>query len=271
MACRRSLSSLAVVTSLLFTTTASYTVQPGDTLSEIAQRFGVSVASLTEANGLADPHRVRDGVQLTIPGAAGAVGEGTGGHLVAPGETLSGIAARYGVSVQAVAAENGIAMVDFVREGRRLRMPAAGSPPAAPSGVATPARVPRGEVGALLDATARRYGVDPATVKALAWQESGWNQAAVSSANAVGIMQVLPSTGRFVSTLVGRPLDLSDPVDNVEAGVAFLRYLDRLTGGDQRTTLAGYYQGLRSLRENGAYPDTERYIDNVLALRARFS
>jgi soluble lytic murein transglycosylase-like protein len=263
-----SLSSLLVVVALVFTATASYTVQPGDTLSEIAERFGVTVSSLTAVNGLADPHRVRDGVRLTIPGAGAAAGAGD--HLVAPGETLSGIAASHGVSVAALAAENGIAMVDLVREGRRLRLPAASAPSAA-AAPAAPARIPRAEVGALLDATARRYGVDPATVKALAWQESGWNQGVVSSANAIGIMQVLPSTGRFVSGLVGRPLDLSDPADNVEAGVAFLRYLDRLTGGDQRTTLAGYYQGLASLRRNGAYPDTERYIDNVLALRRRFS
>jgi N-acetylmuramoyl-L-alanine amidase len=113
--------------------------------------------------------------------------------------------------------------------------------------------------------------MSPAFVKAVAWQESGWNQQVVSSANAIGVMQVLPSTGRFVSSyLVGRTLDLNDPVDNVEAGVAFLRYLYRYTGGDVRMTLAGYYQGLRSVNQNGMYSDTVRYIDNVTALRARY-
>jgi N-acetylmuramoyl-L-alanine amidase len=87
----------------------------------------------------------------------------------------------------------------------------------------------------------------------------------------VGIMQVMPGTGEFVSReLAGRDLDLEDPRDNVEAGVLFLQYLWELTDGDAEQTLAGYYQGLRSVAENGRYDDTERYIANVLALRDRF-
>jgi N-acetylmuramoyl-L-alanine amidase len=155
---------------------------------------------------------------------------------------------------------------DLLLAGRRLHVPGGGS--TAPSVVHAGGRA---EVGVLLEQTAARYGLDPAMVKAVAWQESGWKQGVVSPDNAIGIMQVLPSTGRFVGdSLVGRSLDLSNPADNVEAGVAFLAYLRRLTGGDDRTTLAGYYQGLRSLRLNGPYTDTERYIDNVLALRGRF-
>jgi N-acetylmuramoyl-L-alanine amidase len=68
-------------------------------------------------------------------------------------------------------------------------------------------------------------------------------------------MQVMPATGDFISEhLVGRRLDLHDPRDNVIAGVAFLQYLWELTDGDVRQTLAGYYQGLRSVRQNGMYP-----------------
>jgi N-acetylmuramoyl-L-alanine amidase len=84
-------------------------------------------------------------------------------------------------------------------------------------------------------------------------------------------MQVMPDTGRFVShELVGRELDLEDPYDNVVAGIAFLQHLWELTDGDVEQTLAGYYQGLRSVRDHGMYDDTERYIANVLALRDRF-
>ncbi len=258
----RPLCSLLVLVALLLTGTASYTVQPGDTLSEIAERLGVSVAALASANGIANPDHVVDGTRLTMPGPAGGSG---GSHLVVFGETLSGIAARYGVGAAALAAENGMGVGDLLLAGRRLRIPSAGAPAVVRAGG-------RAEVGALLEETAARYGLDPAMVKAIAWQESGWQQHVVSPDKAIGIMQVLPSTGRFVGeSLVGRSLDLGNPVDNVEAGVAFLSYLGRLTGGDDRASLAGYYQGLRSVRVNGLYTDTTRYVDNVLALRARFS
>ena len=58
--------------------------------------------------------------------------------------------------------------------------------------------------------------------------------------------------------------------DNVRAGVLFLDELYALTGGDVRMTLAGYFQGLANVRRNGMFNATERYIDNVLALRERF-
>lgn len=256
----RSLRCLLVLAAMLLAGTASYTVQPGDTLSEIAARLGASVSALAAANGIENPHHIVDGTLLQVPGAA----SGAGTHHVALGETLSGIAARHGVPTATLATENGMAVGDLLLAGRTLRIPGG----SAPSVVRAAGRA---EVGALLERTAAAYGLDPAMVQAVAWQESGWKQNVVSDAGAVGIMQVLPSTGRWVSdALVGRPLDLNDPEDNVEAGVAFLVYLGRQTG-DDRTTLAGYYQGLRSLRVNGPYTDTERYIDNVLALRARFS
>ena len=81
----------------------------------------------------------------------------------------------------------------------------------------------------------------------------------------------MPATGDFISrNLVGRDLDLHDPRDNVIAGVAFLQHLWELTDGDVERTLAGYYQGLLSVRVNGMYPSTVSYVANVLALRERF-
>jgi hypothetical protein len=121
-----------------------------------------------------------------------------------------------------------------------------------------------------IERTARAYGWSPAFVKALAWQESGWQQHVTSSAGAVGIMQVLPETGAFVSRRAGRTFDLHNPADNVEAGVAFLDYLYGVTGRNAELTLAGYYQGLASVRHNGVFPATEQFIANVLALRERF-
>lgn len=198
-------------------------------------------------------------ILLTLAALAGG---GTAAYTVRPGDTLSGIAARLGVPLRALADANAITDPDRIFAGRRLRVPAAGGAPAAPA---------RADVAAQLERTARRYGWSPAFVKALAWQESGWNQGVRSPAGAVGVMQVMPGTGDFVARrLVGRSLDLRHTADNIEAGVAFLDYLYRLAGRDAELTLAGYYQGLASVRRHGMYGDTRRYIANVLALRERF-
>jgi N-acetylmuramoyl-L-alanine amidase len=272
---------LATIAALGIASSADYVIQPGDTLSSIAARNGTTVRQLVAANGISDPHRIIAGQRLSLSAAASrssapAGGAAQGSHTVRAGESLSVIARRHGVSVRQLASANGIADANLVRVGQRLTVPGAsggGSAAPAPASGAQPppASVTRANVGVLLDSTARRYGMSPAFVKAVAWQESGWNMNRVSSANAIGVMQVLPSTGRWVSrSLVGRTLDLNDPADNIEAGVAFLRYLYRHTGGDVRMTLAGYYQGLASVSRNGMYQDTERYIANVLALRERF-
>lgn len=183
-------------------------------------------------------------------------------YEVRAGDTLSAIAAREGVTVDALAAANDLADPDHILAGQRLEIPRSAAPAASTD---------RQAVGDLLERVARDHGWSPAFVKALAWQESGWDNDRVSSAGAIGIMQVMPGTGEFVSAhLVGRDLDLTDPEDNVVAGVAFLDHLWALTDGDVELTLAGYYQGLRSVRENGRYASTDRYIANVLALRERF-
>lgn len=204
------------------------------------------------------------GVALTLGGLWASA---SASYTVAMGDTLSAIAARHGLTIRGIAQENGLANPDRIYAGQRLRMPSRDG-----SGTGAAATAPaRGEVTALLEQTARRYGWNPAFVKALSWQESGWKQHVVSSVGAVGLMQVMPETGRFVSrALVGRTLDLRNPADNVEAGVAFLDYLYRETGRDPRLTLAAYYQGLASVRRHGLYNETERFVANVLALRERF-
>jgi LysM repeat protein len=267
----RPVRTLAAVTGMLLVASAGYTVRAGDTLSAIAQRLGVSASALADANGLDDPNRIVAGQVLELPGGGGGGGAGGRVHVVRSGETLSSIARRYGVSVSGLASANGLENPNAVRAGARLSVPGGGGGTVSGAAASSPIGASRAPIGELLGQTAREYGWRADLVKALAWQESGWNNGVVSSVGAVGVMQVLPSTGDFVSRyLVGRRLDLHDPADNVRAGVAFLDYLYDLTGGDVRMTLAGYYQGLASVRRNGVYAETERYVDNVLALRARF-
>lgn len=105
----------------------TYTLQAGDTLGAVARDHGVSVSALARANGIADPDRVYAGQVLTIPGGSGRGGGGAASgsrtHVIAPGETLGGIARRYGVSVSALARANGIADVNRIVAGRPLTVP----------------------------------------------------------------------------------------------------------------------------------------------------
>ena len=273
--CFRVLLGVLVVAAMAMSGSAGYTVRLGDTLSGIAAKHGVSVQALVNANRISNPNLIRAGQTLTVPsGSSGGTSTtpASGVHVVRPGETLMHISIRYGVKMSVIAAANGMSSLNLVYVGQRLRIP--GKSPSSTVATTAPNVGPttaRADVGVMLERTARKYGFHPRFVKALAFQESGWNQAARSSAGAVGVMQVLPSTGAFVSRyIVGRPLNLAKTQDNITAGVAFLKYLWRLTGGDVERTLAGYYQGLASVRANGMYPSTKRYIANVLALRARF-
>jgi len=115
-----------------------YVVQPGDTLSDIAVRHGITVAALVEANSIANADRVYVGQRLTIPGLGSSPVSATHNwriHRVQPGEHLSGIAARYGTTVAAIARANGIANPSLIYAGQLLRIPArASSSVAAPPG-----------------------------------------------------------------------------------------------------------------------------------------
>ena len=259
-----------LVAMLALSGSAGYTVRAGETLSGIAARLGVSTSSLASANGITNPNLIRAGQELNVPGAASGAATGGTVHTVRPGETLMGISIRYGVKMAVIASANGMSSLNLVYAGQRLRIPSGGGPAGAPAPSTGPTTA-RADVERMLTATAQRYGFRPAFIKAIAMQESGWNQSARSSVGAVGVMQVLPSTGEWVSRyLVGRQLDINNTQDNITAGVAFIAYLWDLTDGNVERTLAGYYQGLASVRENGMYPSTRSYIANILALRDRY-
>lgn len=248
---------------------AHYTVGVGDTASSIAARHGVTTQALVAANGISNPDLIVAGTQLAIPGQDTPVT-----HVVRPGETLSGIATRYGISVQALAAANGIADPDRIYSGIPLavRGPGDGAQQPAPTGGGgSPAG--RSEVRQLIAVTAASYGWRSAVPLGLAMQESGWNNAVVSSAGAIGLFQVLPTTGEWVGTyLLNRSVDLTDPADNVAAGMAYLDYLYNRFDGNVEWALAAYFEGPgRTERAGGpSTPGAQRYVDNVLALSQRY-
>ncbi len=103
---------------------SSYTVAPGDTLSALAARFGTTVGALAAANRIADPDYIEVGQVLRIagPSAADAGASDAGTYTVAPGDTLSALAARFGTTVGALAAANGITDPDLIEVGQVLSL-----------------------------------------------------------------------------------------------------------------------------------------------------
>jgi N-acetylmuramoyl-L-alanine amidase len=268
-----------------------YVVQPGDTLTAIAGRAGVSVSSLAAANGLDPAGLLLAGTSLTLAGGAAPAATSApassgapaaqGAYKVREGDTLGNLARQSGVSVDAMAAMNGLDPNGVLLAGTVLKLPSGAPAPAAastpePTQTVVPAAAPEPTAQSLgaadIQNIAAAHGVSPSLAAAIAWQESGFNNSMVSGANARGIMQVMPGTWDYVQQNLagGRPLDPNSATDNVHAGVMYLKRLLNDAGGDENAAIAGYYQGLASVRERGMYDDTQQYVDNVQALRSRF-
>ena len=241
---------------------ASYEVQSGDTLSGIAEAYGVPLSVLAAQNHIGDVNLVYAGQQLVVPGQAPPAGPPPASadvYHARTGDSLWSIAAlRQTTLAQLIAANPEIVDPNHIEVDQTINLP---SSAVAPSQAA--------DVPALLGHYAGVYGLDPALVKAIAWQESGWRQSVVSPDGALGVMQLLPSTGTWLARdVVGQPLDVSGSADdNVHGGVAFLRFLIDRTGSVQ-LAVAAYYQGPGSLQRDGMLPETQHYVDNVLAIRS---
>jgi soluble lytic murein transglycosylase-like protein len=238
---------------------ASHLVRRGETLSRIADRYGTSVTRLARMNDLDDPNLIVAGRRLRVPGRAPA---SSSIHQVSSGETLSGIAARYGTTIARLARVNRIEDPNVIVVGARLKVPRGG----AVRGT-TPAAVT--SIEASLENQARGHGVDSALVKAVAWQESGWRQGARSSAGAIGVMQVMPGTARWINCcLGGHGLNVRKADDNVHLGVMYLRQM-LAQMGSVRKALAGYYSGPGNVKRS-LNSGQRHYAGNVLALVKRF-
>lgn len=220
-----------------------YVVKSGDNLGSIARAHNTTVSAIAAANGISNPNRLSVGQKLTIGGTATASSNSSANkkpQLVTnnfPGYT-------YADSTVAAANENKHSLISK----------------SVPS---------RAEMQRIVADTARSMGVDPKLALAHAYVESGFDATAVSPANAIGTMQVIPSSGKWASQLVGRELDLLDPYDNVVAGVAIIRSLHRSTSNFDHA-VGGYYQGLGGVQKYGMRSDTVAYVAKIKAAMNRF-
>jgi soluble lytic murein transglycosylase-like protein len=222
-------------------------------------------------------------------------------HVVRPGETAAALAVRYHAWTAELLRLNRLGPAGTVYRGQVLRIPVVvsaarrASGPSAPGvGKKHPGRGPkraahppllmhsttpttrkwlhadltRSQVRDLIVRMARHYDVPPRLALAVAWQESGWQQRRVSSTGAIGVMQVMPDTGRWMRWYAGRPLRLRDTHDNIRAGVLTLKVLRAWTKYDNNA-IGAYYQGLGALREHGYFRDTKHYVVAVRAHQRR--
>jgi LysM repeat protein len=219
----------------------SYTVKAGDTLGAIASRNGVSLSALLTANRMTTATVIYPGQKLVLPGKST-----TPAPAPAPSDLVPSTFLGYTYPDRVVADAN-------ANKALLNSLPA-------PS----PA-----EMKQIVADTARSMGVDPSLALAFAHQESGFNQRAVSPANAIGTMQVIPSSGEWASDLVGRKLNLLDPYDNATAGIAIIRSLVR-TSPSLDIAIASYYQGQYSVQTRGMYEDTKQYVASIKAHQKNF-
>jgi len=271
-------------------------VAPGETLWGLAASQNMTTRAFAAANDLPVNARIPAGATVHLPTvseAAGALSRtvasttaangappAQGAYTVRPGDTLSGLAASSRIPLAQFAQMNGLDASAPLLSGTVVKLPTgAPAPPRAsqpaPAAHVVPAVSPApapGRVSASqVTHEAGHQGVPGPLAAAIAWQESGFNNAMVSSANARGVMQVMPGTWNWVqSNLASNRLDPASPQDNVRAGVLYLRSLLRSSSGDPAIAAAGYYQGAASVARIGMLPETRRYVDNVLALRSRF-
>jgi LysM repeat protein len=171
---RRSAAALALALLLPLPGLAGeVVVKPGETLSEIAERYGTSVQRLMQLNNLRSPQDLWAGSRIQVPGAAGSSasrgsGSGSGNYTVKPGETLSELAERYNTSVQRLMELNNLRGPQDLWAGSRIQVPitrttAAAVKPAV-NKKATQHRVQSGET---LSVIAERYGVSMQNLIAL--------------------------------------------------------------------------------------------------------
>lgn len=254
-----------------------HVVAPGESLSSVAAADGLSVEELATANGLAPDALLVAGSTVMIPEqAAGAVAEaGAEAGTEATGEAR----AEPGVEASPEAGERssaGDSDGDSDDLGSAAEVPVApgATEGAAAEGTAAPPyptaeTVTPEEVGS----AASEAGVPPSLAQAVADAESGFNNNLTSSADARGVMQILPATWSWINeTLAGStPLAPASAASNVRGGVLLLSSLLNASGGDPALAAAGYYQGLQSVRSEGELPSTQQYVETVLALQRQYA
>ncbi len=135
-------------------------------------------------------------------------------------------------------------------------------------GLNAPSMVPDAQLDALVNQNAQSQAVDPALIKAIIANESGFNANATSSVGAQGLMQLMPGTASALGVT-----DAYDPAQNVAGGTKYIRQLLDRFNGDVRLAVAAYNAGPGAVEKYDGVPpyaETQNYVQNVLASYAKY-
>ena len=145
------------------------------------------------------------------------------------------------------------------------------SSPTLPESDAPPRTRSRGQppagIGRLIDRIARKHGMDPDLVRAVARVESNYNPTAISPKGALGVMQLLPATAERFGVA-----DAYDPAQNIEGGIRYLKFLRDQFPGNLSLVLAAYNAGESAVRKHGGVPpyrETRDYVHKIRQLYGR--
>lgn len=123
--------------------------------------------------------------------------------------------------------------------------------------------VRRNRYASVIEGAARSYNLHPELLHAVIRAESAYNPSAVSSAGAIGLMQLMPATAARYNVS-----DIYDPAQNVRGGAQYLRFLLDMFEHDLRLALAGYNAGENAVVKYGnripPYPETQKYVRKVM-------
>jgi soluble lytic murein transglycosylase-like protein len=239
------------------------TVVAGDSLWGLAAAHGITVAQLAAANQMSPTDLLLIGRHLSIPQA-----EGPGASTPSPTQspTPGSAAAATTAASQIAAAAYETQEAEFCTVTTFYQGPSGQIPSLLAD---SPGRL---ALRPVMETWAETYGVAPALVEAVAWQESGWQQGVVSPDGAVGIGQVMPATGSFVdSYLVGVNLNVKVASDNIRMEAAYLAYLIRQVGNSPCRVAAAYYEGPAAVSSVGVFGESDQYVRDVVALESEFN
>lgn len=145
--------------------TNEYTVVRGDTLSGIGAKFGVDWRSIASANGIGSPYTIFPGQKLRLSGGSVPAPAPSGGsYTVVSGDTLSGIAAKFGTNWQTLQQMNGIGDPNRIFPGQVLKVPGGGS---APAPAPAPSRTYTVQRGDTLSGIAAKFGTSWKTLQSI--------------------------------------------------------------------------------------------------------
>lgn len=156
---------------------------------------------------------------------------------------------------------------------RLVRREAGSSAPTSPAAAAARVFMPSEEsirrYSPIIDTASRTHGVDAALVHAVISAESGYNPGAISRAGARGLMQLMPDTARRYGVH-----NIMDPIENISAGVRYLRDLIAMFNGNLELAIAAYNAGENAVIRYGnkvpPYAETVQYVPRVLGFYRKF-